>query len=112
MQNLKSQWKKTKTKFDRLKKELVDCYISFLREEAKYYLQQGRRVFFRENNVVHWGEGIFGWLIIEGKEESDEVFGDYISEVQFKPKISKEIIKSYTEIKEKNLKGIRYEILN
>lgn len=108
MQNFKSLWKKTKTRFDSLEKELVDCYIVFLREVATYYLQQGRRVFFRENNVVHWGEGNFGWLVIEGNE--DEVFGEYISEIQFKPKISKEIIKGYTEIKEKNLEDIRYGI--
>ena len=110
MQNLKSLWKETKTRFDGLEKELVDCYISFIREVAKYYLQQGRRVFFKENNVVHWGEGNFGWLIIEGGEDVDEVFGEYISEIRFESKISKEIIKSYTEIKEENLKDIKYGI--
>lgn len=110
MQDLKSLWKDTKTRYDKLENELVDCYISFLREVAKYYLQQGRRVLFKENNVVHWGEGNFGWLIIEGREEADEIFEDYISEIQFKPKISKEIIKSYIEIKDKNLKDIRYGI--
>ncbi|MBU4320631.1 MAG: hypothetical protein Q8N12_02780 [Thermodesulfovibrionales bacterium] len=110
MQHLKSLWKKTKTRFDSLEKELVDCYIVFLREVAKYYLQQGRRVFFRENNVVHWGEGNFGWLVIEGKEETDEVFGEYISEIKFEPKINEKTIKGYTEIKEDNLEDIRYEI--
>jgi hypothetical protein len=108
MQNLKSLWKKTRRRFDDLGKEIVDCYVSFLREVAKYYLQQGRRVFFQENRVVHWGEGNFGWLIIEGKEEVNEVFGEYISEIQFEPKISKEILKGYTEIKKKNLKDIKY----
>lgn len=110
MQNLKSLWEGTKSEFERRERELVDRYISFLREVAVFYLKQGRRVFFKENTVVHWGEGNFGWLVIQGKEEVDEVFGDYISEIQFKPKISKEIIKSYTEIKEKNLKDIRYGI--
>ncbi|MEW6420005.1 MAG: hypothetical protein AB1480_18135 [Nitrospirota bacterium] len=110
MLNFKSLWKRTKTRFDSLEKELIDCYIVFLREVAKYYLQQGRRVFFRENNLVHWGEGNFGWLVIEGNEEEDEVFGEYISEIKFKPKISKEIIKGYTEIKEKNLEDVRYRI--
>lgn len=110
MQHLKSLWKKTKTRFDSLEKELVDCYIVFLREVANFYLQKGRRVFFDENRFVHWGEGNFGWLVIEGKEEVDEVFGEYISEIQFKPKITKEIIKGYTEIKEKNLEDIRYGI--
>jgi len=110
MQHLKSLWKKTKTRFDSLEKKLIDCYIAFLREVAKFYLQKGRRVFFEENRFVHWGEGNFGWLVIEGNEEEDEVFGEYISEIQFKPKISKEIIKGYTEIKEKNLEDIRYGI--
>ncbi len=105
---LKSLWNDTKERFDRLEKELVDCYISFLREVAKYYLQQGRRIFFSENQVVHWGEGNFGWLVIEGEEEADDVFGDYISEIKFEPKISKKIIEGYKEIKEKNLKDIKY----
>src|SRR4030067_2551831 len=110
MQNLKSLYKKTKEKFDSLEKELVDCYVSFLRKIAKYYLLQGRRVFFKENNFVHWGEGNFGWLIIEGTEDIYDVFGDYISEVEFEPKISGKTIMGYTEIKEENLKDIKYEI--
>ena len=110
MHKLKSLWKVTKAEFDGRERELVDRYISFLREVAVFYLKQNRRVFFQENNVVHWGEGNFGWLIIEGKEEVNEVFGEYISEIQFKPKINKEIIKGYTEIKEKNLEDIRYGI--
>jgi hypothetical protein len=110
MQTLKSLYKKTKEKFDSLEKELVDCYIDFLRKVAKFYLQKGRRVFFEENSFVHWGEGNFGWLVIEGGEQTDKVFGDYISEIKFEPKISKEIIKDYIEIKENNLEDIRYEI--
>lgn len=110
MQNLKSQWKKAKTRFDEFEKELVDCYISFLREVAKYYLLQGRRVFFSENTVVHWGEGNFGWLVIEGEEETDEVFGEYISEIKFEPKISKEKRRGYTEITKDNIDDIRYGI--
>ncbi len=110
MKNLRSLWKKSKTRFDGLEKEIIDCYIAFLREVAKYYLQIGRRVFFQENRFVHWGEGNFGWLVIEGKEETDEVFGEYISEIKFESKISGEIIKGYTEINEKNLEEIKYVI--
>lgn len=110
MDKLKSLWKVTKAEFDGRERELIACYISFLRAVAVFYLQQSRRVFFRENNVVHWGEGNFGWLVIEGNEEADEVFGEYISEIQFKPEISQEIIKSYTEIKEKNIEDIRYGV--
>lgn len=110
MKELESFWKETKEKFDKLEKSLVDCYIGFLREVAKVYLQQGRRVFFRENRVVHWGEGNFGTLVIEGNEEVDEVFGDYISEIRFEPKINEKVIKGYAEIKEKNLEDIKYEL--
>lgn len=110
MKELESFWKETKEQFDKLEKSLVDCYIGFLREVAKVYLQQGRRVFFRENRVVHWGEGNFGTLVIEGNEEVDEVFGDYISEIRFEPKINEKVIKGYAEIKEENLEDIKYEL--
>ena len=49
MKALKSLWKDTKERFDRVEKSLVDCYIAFLREVAKVFLEQNRRVFFREN---------------------------------------------------------------
>jgi len=52
------------------------------REVARYYLKKGRRVFFRENQVVHWGEGNFGRLLIEGNEDVSEVFEDYITEAE------------------------------
>jgi hypothetical protein len=110
MQNLKSLYKETKEKFDSLEKKLIDCYIAFLREVARFYLRQGRRVFFEENRFVHWGEGNFGWLVIEGEEETDEVFSEYISEIKFEPKISKKTLSSYMEIKEDNLKDIKYVI--
>lgn len=110
MKDLESLWKETKGKFDKLEKELVGCFIAFLREVAKIYLKQGRKVFFRENRVVHWGEGNFGTLIIEGDEEVREVFEDYISEIRFEPEISEKIIKGYVEIKEENLENIRYKI--
>lgn len=110
MQNLKSLYKETKEKFDSLEKEMVDCYIGFLRKVAKFYLQQGRKVFFKENYFVHWGEGNFGWLVIEGTEDIYDVFGDYISEIQFEPKIGKEILRDYMEIKEQNLEDIKYVI--
>ncbi len=110
MQDLKLFWRETKERFDSLEKKLIDYYIAFLREVARFYLQQGRRVFFNENHFVHWGEGNFGWLVIEGNEKADEVFGNYISEIRFEPEISKETIESYAEIKEKNLEDIRYGI--
>ena len=89
---------------------LVDCYIAFLRQMAKMYLQQGRRVFFRENRVVHWGEGNFGRLLIEGKEDPSEVFDDYISEIVFEREINEQIVKGYVEITEGNLHEIKYRL--
>ncbi|MCK4783749.1 MAG: hypothetical protein KAV87_08370 [Desulfobacteraceae bacterium] len=110
MKELESLWQDTKEQFDKCEKSLVDCYIAFLRDVAKIYLGQSRRVFFRENQHVHWGEWNFGSLIIEGDEEIDEVFGDYISEIRFEPEIREKQTEEYMEIKESNLKNIRYEI--
>ncbi|MCK4390876.1 MAG: hypothetical protein KAV83_11655 [Desulfobacterales bacterium] len=56
MKALESLWKETKERFDKVEKSPVDCYIAFLREVAKIYLKQSRRVFFRENRIVHWGK--------------------------------------------------------
>ena len=105
---LKALWKNTRRRFDSLESELVECYVSFLREAAKYYLQQGRRVFFRENRVVHWGEGSFGSLVIEGREEPENVFGSDVPEIRFEPKIDRKITDAHIEIKERSLKKIRY----
>ena len=110
MKALESLWKATKERFDKVEKSLVDCYIAFLREVAKIFLEKNRRVFFRENRIVHWGEWNFGSLIIEGDEEVDEVFGDFISEISFEPEIKEKQTEEYIEIKESNLEDIRYEI--
>jgi hypothetical protein len=48
MKLLESLWQETKQKFDKLEKVLVDGYIAFLREVARIYIEQSRRVFFRE----------------------------------------------------------------
>ncbi len=108
MKNLESLWKETKYKFDGLERSLVDCYIGFMRETARIYLQQGRRVFFGENRFVHWGEGDFGRLVIEGNEKVGEVFGDYISEIRFEPQIREKVVKGYLEIKKENLEDIKW----
>lgn len=111
MKLLESLWQETKQKFDKLEKVLVDGYIAFLREVARIYIEQSRRVFFRENRFVHWGEGNFGSLLIEGDEEVDAVFGDYVSEIRFEPEIKEKIIEGYIEIKKENIEDIRYQIL-
>lgn len=110
MKVLESLWLDSKEQFDKAEKSLIDCYIAFLRDVTKPYLRQSRRVFFRENQNVHWGEWNFGSLIIEGDEEVDEVFGDYISEIRFEPEISGKETEGYVEIDEENLENIRYKI--
>ncbi|MEK6698879.1 MAG: hypothetical protein AABZ10_07530 [Nitrospirota bacterium] len=110
MQNLKLVWEKTKKDFDKHERALVDCCIAFLRKSARHYLNQGRRVYFSENNVVHWGEGDFGRLVIEGSEETSDVFGEYIVEISFEPVIGNDILTGYTEITTDNLDAIRYRI--
>ncbi|MCK4403477.1 MAG: hypothetical protein KAW02_00175 [candidate division Zixibacteria bacterium] len=110
MKALESLWKETKVRFDELEKALIDCYITFMREVAKIYLEQGRKVFFKENRIVHWGEWNFGTLLIEGDEKVSEVFGDHISEIRFEPEIGEEVIKGYAEIRKENLQDIRYRL--
>jgi len=112
VKDLESLWKETKQQLDKLEKTLVNSYIAFLREVAKiyFYLKQGRKVYFRENRVAHWGEWNFGTLIIEGDEKVSKVFGDYISEIRFESEISEKVIEGFVEIKEENLEEIRYTI--
>ena len=111
MKPLESLWQETKQKFDKLEKALVDDYIAFLREVARIYIEQSRRVFFRENQFVHWGEGNFGSLLIEGDEEVDAVFGGYISEIRFEPEINAKTTEGYIEIKKEDIEDISYQIL-
>ncbi|CEP66512.1 Uncharacterized [Moorella glycerini] len=105
---LKDLWAKTDARVSSLEQEIVDTFINFLREVAKHYLQQGRLVYFRENTVVHYGEGGFGELTIEGNEDVCEVFGDYIYEVNFEPDVATLAQQGYTLITEANLESIRY----
>lgn len=107
-EDFRSLWNTTKENFDHREKALIDCYIAFLRKAAEVYLDEGRRVFFRENTVVHWGEWNFGSLIIEGGEDVDEVFGDSISEISFEPEITEKTLSGFKEIKKENTQDIRY----
>lgn len=109
MKDLLSTWKTTKERINGLERSLIDCYIGFLREVAKHYLEQGRRVYFWENRVVHWGEGDFGRLIIEGDEDVDDVFGDYIPEIRFEPEINEKVTSGCIEINKGDIANIRYQ---
>ena len=110
MDELKELWERTKSCHNKLEKELVGNYINFLREVAKYYLKKDRRVFFKENRVVHWGEGDFGRLLIEGKEDITDVFGDYIVEIKFALEIPPTAKQRYIEISMENLDAIKYRV--
>jgi len=68
--------KKTKKEFNDLEQALVACYITFLRKTAKYCLLQGRRVYFRENNIVHWVSG--NWRIVFTFKESNAYQVNYV----------------------------------
>lgn len=106
--DLAELWLKTRKQYHELEGEIIKVYIDFLQKVAEYYLKQGRRVFFRENQVVHYGEGGFGSLIIEGKEDIHQVFQEYIPEIQFEVDLEKET-KGYEEIRLDSLDKIRYQ---
>jgi len=71
---------------------------------------ESRKMAFRENQVVHWGEGDFGRLLIQGSEETSDVFGRYISEIDFEPEIGTQINRGYVEITQGNLDDIKYKV--
>ena len=110
MKKLNALWKETKEFVDKQEKEIAEKYINFLCEVARAYIEKDIRVFFKENRVVHYGEGGFGWMIIESNDDTYEVFGEYILEIRFESKISDKGKGNYIEIKEDNLKDIKYEI--
>lgn len=109
MNNLSNLWKNTKNKFKMQEKALIENYILFLRRVARKYTNEGRKVFFKANKVVHWGEGGFGKLIIEGDEASEQIFGDYIAEISFKHLFDEKTIKGFTKINSNNINAIKYE---
>ena len=109
MSNMKLLWKETEDFVQSHEKEIAEKYIHFLREVAKHYISKGKRVFFRENRVVHYGEGGFGFMIVECDDDMHEVFDGYITEIRFDQKVDGKEIKSYIEINNENLEDIRYE---
>lgn len=103
-------WKETDEFIHSHEKEIADKYVHFLREVAMHYISKGIRVFFKENMVVHYGEGGFGWLLIECDDDGYEIFGDYITGISFEKVISERDAMNHVEIKAENLEDIRYEI--
>ena len=64
IRRLERKWKDTCKILDQEEKALVETYLGFLRNIAKGCIENGCRVWFRPNQVVHWGEGGFGHLSI------------------------------------------------
>jgi len=110
MMDIKALWKETRELVHSREKEIVEKYVHFLREVARHYISKGKRVFFRENRVVHYGEGGFGWLTIECDDDAYEVFGDYVSDISLVQKLSEWDMKRSIEITEENVEAIKYEI--
>src|ERR1700758_5214154 len=105
---LKTLWKETEEFVEQQEKQIAEKYIHFLREVAIHYISKGKRVLFRENRVVHYGEGGFGWMIIESDDDPYEIFGEYVPEIQFESEIRQSDIAGYIEINEDNIKEINY----
>jgi hypothetical protein len=61
---LEKNWKRSCQILNQQEKAFVDTYLDFLRSVARACLQAGGRVWFRPNQVVHWGEGGFGRVSI------------------------------------------------
>lgn len=110
MTDLKDLWKETEEFVNSCENEIARKYIHFLREVAKYYISKGKRVFFKENRVVHYGEGGFGWLIIECDDNKYEVLGTHVPEIRFKQEVTERDVRGSIEIKEENLEEIKYEL--
>ena len=110
MIDFKALWKETRELVHSREKEIAEKYVHFLREVARHYISKGKRVFFKENRVVHYGEGGFGWLTIECDDDAYEVFGDFVSDIHFVQKISERDIKRSIEITEENVESIKYGI--
>lgn len=72
LQCLEGDWKEVCEALDEQEEALVETYIGFLRRVAQVCLEKGWRVWFRPNQVAHWGEGGFGSLFIllpEGEQK-------------------------------------------
>jgi hypothetical protein len=86
---LEQGWKNTCGILDQEEKAFVETYLGFLRAVARACLEQGWRVWFRPNRVVHWGEGGLGYLsiFIPGRRKADSC-PDLPVEVKFITKLS------------------------
>ncbi|MFQ5853901.1 MAG: hypothetical protein ACE5JU_25355 [Candidatus Binatia bacterium] len=80
---LEKGWKDTWLVLGEQEKALVETYLSFLRTVARTCLERGWRVWFRPDQVVHWGEGGFGYLSILPPAGEPETLPDLPGEIRF-----------------------------
>ena len=107
---LEKNWKRSYQILNQKEKAFVDTYLDFLRSVARACLKVGWRVWFRQNQVVHWGEGGFGHLsiFIPGRRKAN-AFCDLPAEVEFitKPSNKRSLGEEITLI---TLDRITYEL--
>jgi len=80
---LEKSWKDTCLVLNEQEKALIETYLAFLRGVARTCLEKGGRVWFRPNEVVHWGEGGFGYLSILLPAGQPEALPDLPGEIRF-----------------------------
>ena len=83
LQGLEEEWKEVCGTLEEQERALVATYIGFLRRVAQVCLEKGWRVWFRPNQVTHWGEGGFGSLFILLPEGEQKPRARFPTEVRF-----------------------------
>jgi hypothetical protein len=87
---LEQEWKDTCGILDQKERALVETYLGFLRCTVKSCIENGCRVWFRSNRVVHWGEGGFGHLSILLPAGEPAKLPDLPAEIRFITDLSDE----------------------
>ncbi len=64
IERLEGDWHRLCPVLDGHERALVDAYLGFLRHVAQTCIESGWRIWFRQNQWTHWGEGGFGSLSI------------------------------------------------
>ena len=86
---LEKNWKRSRQILNQQEKAFVDTYLDFLRSVARACLKAGCRVWFRPNQVAHWGEGGFGHLsVLLPVRRKFNLLPELPAEVEFITKLS------------------------
>jgi hypothetical protein len=83
LQRLEGDWKEVSETLDEQEWALVETYIGFLRRVAQACLEKGWRIWFKPNEVTHWGEGGFGRLFILLPEGEQKPRARFPTEIRF-----------------------------